>query len=715
MKTQLEGSFSKAFKSKIQNLNDFIRPAFANSQIISTIHETNRTWAMQVTQVLEKHYLDRISELKNEIMALDLSGELFRAIQEKALFRARKNFGKKLQDSTIQEFQIWCSNQKSKYEANVRATNESRNEWVTVTSRTHHRKSYSSTAQPPKQTRAIRGYKDPLSNFYPCEIRYQGTTFRSLEHAFQHEKALFFDQFDIAEKIFHSTTALEAKRLTERFPQTPSWLRYVSSLMYRLLELKFDQVQAFREALLNNAGWDFEHTITDSYWGRNLNGSGLNMFGKLLSQVLTNKTSTTTTTYTGSEEGERPDSPIPPSRPTYADAVKSPRTSPASATGKTHNSKHGPRHTPKQTKHDHVAQHVPEGKPQAHVDPTPQSPTPTSTPAHVHPPTQTPTQTRTLSPRCTTPPTPHTPSPTYTPGNLDVSTLGSGPVPPEVVTTHAPGMPLPGMSSQPTTQTKPTPVTTDSTASPVTTTAPRPLPTSMGDNNTTAQVTSPVDGDSSAELVASPAHTVSDVDTGTPHRPHSTPNHSPHNTPTNTRRPGKTNIHTSTRYKLIEWSLPEVTHDVLIIGDSNLSRITEQVDDIQIECFPGAKVNHIKNLVEKYPKKFRTPKTVILSIGINDRSNSVHTTIPNLKKMVNAIRKRFPGSDLWFPLINVSNTLPEHIQENMKALNKVISTLDKITHIPHLPQKQFRVQRDGIHWCRDTANSLLYHWLSHLN
>ena len=73
---------------------------------------------------------------------------------------------------------------------------------------------------------------------------------------------------------------------------------------------------------------------------------------------------------------------------------------------------------------------------------------------------------------------------------------------------------------------------------------------------------------------------------------------------TNQTLPGKQTVHTPTKFKNKDWKMDSITHETLIIGDSNLKHITSLKDNIQIESYPGAKINHITNIITKYPNKF---------------------------------------------------------------------------------------------------------------
>ena len=167
------------------------------------------------------------------------------------------------------------------------------------------------------------------------------------------------------------------------------------------------------------------------------------------------------------------------------------------------------------------------------------------------------------------------------------------------------------------------------------------------------------------------------------------------------------------------WSLPNITKDTLVIGDSNLCNITHaQTDNIQIESFPGAQFRQIKYIIDNY-SHLGTPKNIILSVGINNRSSKPsNTSIPEMKNVISSISKNFPNSKIYFPLINYSNNLPGSEISNLDKINQAIKSLSNVTVIDKLISGKFYTNpsdRTNIHWSTNTANSLLSNWLSHLN
>lgn len=123
-----------------------------------------------------------------------------------------------------------------------------------------------------------------LSNFYPCEISYQGLTFGSVEHAFQASKTL-----DVSQKlqIWTTLTPGKAKRLGKRVTLRPDWNLLRLDVMLDLIRLKFAQ-EPLKELLLNTGSSILieGNNWNDCFWGV-CNGVGENKLGEILMQVRT--------------------------------------------------------------------------------------------------------------------------------------------------------------------------------------------------------------------------------------------------------------------------------------------------------------------------------------------------------------------------------------------------------------------------------------------
>lgn len=165
-----------------------------------------------------------------------------------------------------------------------------------------------------------------------------------------------------------------------------------------------------------------------------------------------------------------------------------------------------------------------------------------------------------------------------------------------------------------------------------------------------------------------------------------------------------------------EWKLPPITKPILIIGDSNLSRCRmirkTHVDKVQIVSYPGAKFEHLYDILKAADTAIATVKQVILSIGINNRNQSAASTAnKHISKLIFRFRVTFPNAKLHYP--SIGNVFREtKMNQNLKDFETTVRGF-KIKVLPSIPVHTEGVDR--VHWTPDTANALLDSWLSHLN
>lgn len=177
----------------------------------------------------------------------------------------------------------------------------------------------------------------------------------------------------------------------------------------------------------------------------------------------------------------------------------------------------------------------------------------------------------------------------------------------------------------------------------------------------------------------------------------------------------KVHRHINTQRKLTDWNL-QVEKKVLIIGDSNLATIPDFLNkDIQVESFPGSHFRHAQALMEKTrPPQDLVVEKVVLSFGINSRANKCkETTVKNLQGALRSAKKKFPYAEIWIPLLNFSEDLPDDEKQNLQILNDHIER--NMPFIAPLPQDRFQTQEDDIHWTVGTAQAMFGHWMATLN
>lgn len=174
------------------------------------------------------------------------------------------------------------------------------------------------------------------------------------------------------------------------------------------------------------------------------------------------------------------------------------------------------------------------------------------------------------------------------------------------------------------------------------------------------------------------------------------------------------------------WEIPKVIKDTLVLGDSNLSRISwVGRPDAQVVSYPGLKLSQLLLLLQGFkfgfgsPNPGRKPSRVILSVGLNDRGLSPSTNKITLKKIVNEALRIFPGAQICLSQIQHSDSLDSSDKRTISILNDDMKNIAEfkanVLCIPALPKSKFKVGRDNIHWTEDCANATLNHFFQHLN
>lgn len=120
-----------------------------------------------------------------------------------------------------------------------------------------------------------------LSNFYPCDVTYEGLKFKSVESAFQAAKTPNIED----RKVFVNLSARDAKKQGRSLMLRSDWEKIKESVMYKCLQSKFSN-EDWKKALIETYPNELVETNTwgDIYWGV-YNKIGDNRLGKLLMQL----------------------------------------------------------------------------------------------------------------------------------------------------------------------------------------------------------------------------------------------------------------------------------------------------------------------------------------------------------------------------------------------------------------------------------------------
>ena len=121
-----------------------------------------------------------------------------------------------------------------------------------------------------------------LSNFYKCNVTYNGVTFNSSEAAFQAQKC------PARAREFSKLDASDAKAMGRYVTLRRDWESVKDKTMYEIVKAKFTQNETLKERLLatGNSKLVEGNDWNDKYWGV-CNGYGKNMLGKILMRIRT--------------------------------------------------------------------------------------------------------------------------------------------------------------------------------------------------------------------------------------------------------------------------------------------------------------------------------------------------------------------------------------------------------------------------------------------
>ena len=170
------------------------------------------------------------------------------------------------------------------------------------------------------------------------------------------------------------------------------------------------------------------------------------------------------------------------------------------------------------------------------------------------------------------------------------------------------------------------------------------------------------------------------------------------------------------------WQLPILKAKTLIIGDSNLSIISESpVPTTQIEVcsYPGAKFYNLRGLLRS-SKPQEHVKNLILSVGINERGNNIKKTcVPQLNRLLSEVKQVFPNAKIFMAGLQwKENKLKKFECENLELLQNEYQQCKDFQVLPQLDQSDFEIDPEdnyNIHWSEQTANKMLDIWIDHLN
>ena len=86
---------------------------------------------------------------------------------------------------------------------------------------------------------------NPLSNFYPCDLKFYGEHHKSAEHAYQLTK-IRAGNLDAAKKVIEAPAAFDAKQIGHKITDPQEWSKKKKIVMEEIGSSKAEQIPEVR-------------------------------------------------------------------------------------------------------------------------------------------------------------------------------------------------------------------------------------------------------------------------------------------------------------------------------------------------------------------------------------------------------------------------------------------------------------------------------------
>ena len=147
----------------------------------------------------------------------------------------------------------------------------------------------------------------------------------------------------------------------------------------------------------------------------------------------------------------------------------------------------------------------------------------------------------------------------------------------------------------------------------------------------------------------------------------------------------------------------------IVIGDSNLQRITHVPANWQIEALPGASLRHVTQALLRMKIPADRHVNIILQAGINHRDQPTEDFTMRLEHLMERLGENNQVDRIFYAGIPTSDRLPE--AENVAAINRcIIDIVGQDNYILPLASDQMKMNspdKYGIHYDATTADRIL--------
>ena len=131
----------------------------------------------------------------------------------------------------------------------------------------------------------FRGHKNPLSNFFPCDMHVFGETVHCSEQAYQLRKAILMKDYRNASKIRSAPTGKHAQDIGKAITTDNTWQDKKKDIMIHILREKLHQCPSYFNALKESKNRPLVEDTNHNYWARGRDNCGQNILGKIHEQL----------------------------------------------------------------------------------------------------------------------------------------------------------------------------------------------------------------------------------------------------------------------------------------------------------------------------------------------------------------------------------------------------------------------------------------------
>jgi len=167
------------------------------------------------------------------------------------------------------------------------------------------------------------------------------------------------------------------------------------------------------------------------------------------------------------------------------------------------------------------------------------------------------------------------------------------------------------------------------------------------------------------------------------------------------------------------WSIePAEDTTTIVIGDSNLRRVTSVPRGWEVHVFPGAHLEHVTQVINSIvgePHSFN----VVIHVGINHRKDNFDSSLQDIINDLNiAIHSNEAVGTAYYTAVSIPSTLSAAEKNNLAALNRYMSSNYADLYVEGLSDEDTEVDpsdRHSIHYNDTTVERIFGLIIDHVH